>query len=768
MHINTELLFPRIEDNSDFIKTHPNLHPSSTAYELYWKEELNRLIYGYWGEEQTKEGLKYRYIPPQLYYFINYHTMMVTKKKQRIKSRPFLWDINYTIMNLWFIARGFSGFKNDENYTSNYTVYLLEQKELYPNNADVPPHLLDTLSEDCYKQDKTLKKYIDPLEYLNSTHIEKLGIPLYDNYATNLFLFGSRGGGKSFMASSILEHEYLTDGAKTLEDFLAKKNKIEIFCGAPIASKSSDLLDKFKDSLDNLPGEFSDGREMFPAPFSRQSSGTLKVGNSKNPFRFQYEKKIGNTTKLAGTGTLLKHETFKDNKQAAVGGRYTVIVIEEVGLEDSLLTIHGANRSTQDLGEGKFGSSLYIGTSGDVDKVIETEIIFRDPEAYDFLAFNDTYEGRGKLGFFLPAYYTNAKFKDKYGNTDVQKALEYEFYEREKAKKANNTVAYDELIMSRPLKPSEMFLSRTGNKFPIAMLREQQADNDRYQFKKHLRTLGRIIQDKDHIYGVRFKPDMDAKPIDRFPHDPKSNLNSVWEIYEHPPAGIIQPNLFKIVYDPIRDEGGGTSLAAIYVYKSNNTIDANGNELVAWWVGRYDKPDDIHQECVMASKYWNALVMFENNIIDFKNYCLRTGNYHILAPTPKQIIEKAIKDPNMKYDVGTPMTGPLKEYAIRLTQQWLLDEKKKYTEQLIDGTTREIIVRNLNTIKDDLLLEELIQYNSKGNFDRVSAFLLLMIWLEQDKEMVIKETEEVVKMTSLDFYQDLHNNRLKNKVLINY
>jgi hypothetical protein len=313
-----------------------------------------------------------------------------------------------------------------------------------------------------------------------------------------------------------------------------------------------------------------------------------------------------------------------------------------------------------------------------------------------------------------------------------------------------------------------MFLSRTGNKFPIAMLREVQADNDRYEYKKHLRTVGHLIPDKDYIYGVKFKNDTDARPIDRFPHDAKSNLESAWEFYEHPPGGLIPPGLYKIVYDPIRDEGGGTSLAAIYVYKSNNTLEANGNEIVAWWVGRYDKPDDIHLQCVLAAKYFNAQVMFENNIIDFKNYCMRTGNYHILATTPKQIIEKAIKDPTLKYDVGIPMTTPLKEYALRLTQQWLLDEKKKYKEQLLDGTEREITVRNLNTLKDDLLIEELIQYNSKGNFDRVSALLLLMLWLEQDKELVIKESEDIVKKTSLDFYKDLHNNRLKNKVLINY
>ena len=80
----------------------------------------------------------------------------------------------------------------------------------------------------------------------------------------------------------------------------------------------------------------------------------------------------------------------------------------------------------------------------------------------------------------------------------------------------------------------------------------------------------------------------------------------------------------------------------------------------------------------------------------------------------------------------------------------------------------EIVVRNLNTIKDDLLLEELIQYNDKGNFDRVSSFLLLMLWLEQDKEMVVKEEEEIVKKTSSDFYKELYNNQLKNTNLLKF
>lgn len=767
MIINTDLIFPKIYDNTKFIKNHPKLHPHSSAYEQYWMTELEQLIYGFWETEETPEGIRWRYMSPQLNYFTNYHTITIQEKKQRILSRPNLLDINWTLFNCWFICRGFSGFEDDEEYTCNWTVKLKEDKSRDETLPDIPLKYINNLTEHCYKKDGSLKTYIDPLEYLNSNHEKPLGNPLYDNNSLNLFLLGSRSGGKSFMASAIMEHEWITDGAKTVEDYLSGKNKVEIFCGSASSSKSSQLLDKFANSLSHLPGGYTD-REYYPPPFSRNSSGTLKVGNSKNAFRFEYEKKIGNNSVKQGTGSMVVHETYKDNKQAAVGGRYNVLVVEEVGLEDKILTVHGANESTQDMGAGKFGSSFYLGTGGDMEKVIESEIIFRDPEGYDFLGFKDIYEGRGTIGFFLPAIYTNLAYKDSMGNTDLEKSLQYEMEVREQKKKNNNTSAYDEYIMSRPLKPSEMFLSKTGNKFPVVMLREQQATNDRYGYKKHLRTLGVLLEDKDYIYGVKFKPDFDLRPIDRFPHDSKSDLRSAWEFYEHPPAGLVSPGLYKIVYDPIKDEGGGTSLAAIYVYKSNNTVDANGNELVAWWVGRYDKPDDIHHQCVLAAKYFNAQVMFENNIIDFKNYCMRTGNYHILAATPKQIIEKALRDPSFKYDVGIPMTNPLKQYALRLAQQWLLDEKKTYVEELADGTTREVIERNLNTIKDDLLLEELIQYNDKGNFDRVSAFLLLMLWIEQDKEVVIKESEEISKRTAKSFYSDLYNNRLKNKSLISY
>ena len=59
-------------------------------------------------------------------------------------------------------------------------------------------------------------------------------------------------------------------------------------------------------------------------------------------------------------------------------------------------------------------------------------------------------------------------------------------------------------------------------------------------------------------------------------------------------------------------------------------------------------------------------------------------------------------------------------------QRWLL------TERDIDENGNKIL--NLETIYDTGLLEELINYNRKGNFDRVMSFMQLMFSIEETYE----------------------------------
>ena len=58
-------------------------------------------------------------------------------------------------------------------------------------------------------------------------------------------------------------------------------------------------------------------------------------------------------------------------------------------------------------------------------------------------------------------------------------------------------------------------------------------------------------------------------------------------------------------------------------------------------------------------------------------------------------------------------------------------------------------VKNLTKILSEPLLEELIAYNDKGNFDRVMAFMILMLYRLQLHNLHVKEKKEVERETRI-------------------
>ena len=70
------------------------------------------------------------------------------------------------------------------------------------------------------------------------------------------------------------------------------------------------------------------------------------------------------------------------------------------------------------------------------------------------------------------------------------------------------------------------------------------------------------------------------------------------------------------------------------------------------------------------------------------------------------------------------MVEKLKDAGEKYIKSWLLRERD-FDE---DGNK----LTNINTIYSPALLEELIYYNRKGNFDRVMALMILMLFIEND------------------------------------
>ena len=738
------MLFPKINNLKKVVKKdHPSYHPDSKQYVDYWREEKRRCIEGYWYEDLPNQ---WRFCTPALYFYGNMGTIVDTDHKSKLRktTRPFIRDVEWIIFTDYIVARGFSGFEDDEEFTCNDAVITK-----------------DLLTPNCYRPDQSLKTYVNPLEYLKKLHDKPLGKPLYENDAKNVFLLGSRGLGKSYTVAHIILHELLFDGQK-IYDRTQKDARTEIFVGAFKADKSSELLAKVSTALQNLPGAYGAGEDYRPAPFYKEMTGTLKVGNTKSPYVHEYKKKENGSWVVAGSGSKILHEVFTvENPQAAAGSRPSIIVIEEVGLLPNVKEVHGSNTAAQITGGRKMGTSIYIGTGGNMDKIVESEYIFRRPKEYNMVSHDDVWENTGDMCLFIPVQYTYSDLKDENGNTDFEKADKR--VENERKNKRWDALQHQK--MNYPIIPSEMFLASRGSIFPqeeiqlqLKYILQNQTIIDRFT------THGNLVYDVESPNGVSFRPDTSGTciPITDYPTKKNMTIRGCITFYEHPPE-IISNGLYKITYDPVKDENvyemsKGVSLASIYVYKSVQKFDGVYDQIVAHYVGRYPNTDDIHEIAVKLSLYYNAQIMFENNLPGFYKYCISAKRLNTLARTPFLTIGKIDGSSRQKINVGIYMSTALILQAEQYLVRWLLEEREASYDELGNKIK---VKRNINYIYDKALLEELLSYNRYVNTDRVSALLLLMLWLEEAKEHpeIKPPEEEETNHPMLEYLKTMYKRR---------
>lgn len=180
----------------------PNLHPDSVKHTQLWREYSKRCIEGFWGLDFGK----YRFMPPKLYYYINFFTIVHEEDgKPAVKMRPMLRDLEWEIFYMFFIAKGFSGFTDDDEYSCN-------SKIIDYNKGNVK---IELLHRSCINKDGKVKQYLDPLTYARMLHEYPKGKPLYLNTPRNIMLFGSRSSGKLLLPTAKIR---VKDGWTTMQD----------------------------------------------------------------------------------------------------------------------------------------------------------------------------------------------------------------------------------------------------------------------------------------------------------------------------------------------------------------------------------------------------------------------------------------------------------------------------------------------------------------------------------------------------------------------
>lgn len=458
--------------------------------------------------------------------------------------------------------------------------------------------------------------------------------------------------------------------------------------------------------------------------------------------------------------------SFKDNPDAARGKDGMYVLFEEAGKFPNLEASFKATIDSLTAGMYVTGTLIIFGTGGDMESgTVDFAKMFYNPLEFNLMPFLNIWDDNGAgtyCGFFHPTYLNCEGFYDEQGNSDIDAAIKYEKDFRDNLRRVStSTKSLEARVQEHPMGPSEAFLTVSMNDFPAVELRAQinkiKTGNLHLKYGQPtiltrepdiLQPDGTVIKGK-----VVDTPDLNDLLDPIWDYKPKNqDLRGGVVIYERPVSNPPK-GLYKIGFDPYRQQNSTMdvpSLAAIYVYKSNNKFSFTGDTIVAQYIGRPGDPDDVNRIAELLCEFYNAELMFENEVTHVKDYFVRKKKVHLLAAQPDTVISKLVQNSKTDRTFGIHMVEKIKDGGEKYIKQWLL------TVRDFDETGRAIL--NLETIYDIGLLEELILYNRKGNFDRVMGFMMVMFQLaadEDNKEYVPQD----VKNTDL---LDLMSNQFKN------
>jgi hypothetical protein len=419
--------------------------------------------------------------------------------------------------------------------------------------------------------------------------------------------------------------------------------------------------------------------------------------------------------------------TLKNDPQKARGKRGKLILFEEAGKFPGLLESWQIARPSVEQGSFATGLMIAFGTGGTQDANYESlKELFYSPLAYNVLPFENIYD-HGAIkpcGFFVPEYVNmegvNSKgesFMDKDGNSNIQLAIEEAKKERQLVlENANDKNAVDRYIAEHPFTPMDACLQIAGNIFPKQLLMDQLVYLQTNRSAKNAGQCGRL----EWISGglLEWKTGEGLKAIEKFPLDRADKTTGAIQIWEHPykdEAGKVPPFLYIAATDPYdQDRSESGSLGSTLIYKRFQNFEENYDFIVAEYTARPPTANEYYENVRKLLTYYNAINLYENEKMGIYQYFVTKQCTHLLADQP-EIIHEIIKDSHVRRNKGIHMVTKIKDYGEGKLKDWL-------NEEYAPGMHN---VRKLYSIP---LIKELIGYYEDGNFDRVIAFLLLMIY----------------------------------------
>jgi hypothetical protein len=545
------------------------------------------------------------------------------------------------------------------------------------------------------------QKYNNPLlrdnEWLVTTEIDRA-----QKEKKGLVILGIRR-----FAKSVLEASYIGWGA-TFDE-----NSQNIIAGlnAPDIKLITDKLDK--------------GLNFIPEAWRWQRI----EDNWKNQVTLGIKTRAGE--RIPFSQILIRNLDEGNNEEAIAGTKPRKLIIDEIGKGNFLRGFQAAVPGfTTPYGWGC--SPILTGTGGDMKKFMDAKTLMFDVDNFNFLSYDNSPDSRRVHGLFISYKYrmeaklpsslgvhVNAPQGDDLYNvpmliSDDTRAKEITITNLERLKKAGDRIAYLKEKMYYPLEVDDIFLNEDTNIFDIEAAKRQKT-----RLHNNEKTGTPVILFSD---GERIAHEFtDKQPITNFPLKNSDMKDAPVVIYEFP---IESPpyGLYVAGVDPYRQgkSAYSSSLGAVYVYKRMHDLTGEKYQdmFVASYVARPDKKEQWEEQARLLIKYYNARTLCENDDISFIEYMKAKGDAHYLEKQPQWLMEVV------------PNTTVKREYGVHRSSQKVIDYLhnclKKYMEEVIHKETDDegnVIkeVTGVSKMFDPLLLEEIIQYNDEGNFDRIVA-----------------------------------------------
>lgn len=468
----------------------------------------------------------------------------------------------------------------------------------------------------------------------------------------------------------------------------------------------------------------------------------------------------------------------KTSTQKTAGLTPATAIFDEVG-KGPIKKPYTAAMPSYDTPYGWRLSPILAGTGGEVELSKDAQEMFSDPDTYNLLVMDwdilnrramkgKTWKER-KWAMFVPGQMANSGVKrtiglgDYLGKPDDKKlnkikidATDFEastnkLNEERKKLSTKDRVAYTSHTMFYPFTIDDCFLSSSQNLFPVEYAIKHK--NDLLESGQYSGMLCDVFLESGNKLGTT----KSNKQLAGFPFS-GGVIDAPVQIFEMPQSNRFDDFIYVAGQDPYKQAKSDTpSLGAFYVFKRRVGIrDPYAYRIVASYVSRPSSIDQFCRTCEVLQKGYGAICLMENADQMYEQYLNRKSgmpaSFFLFAG--EAIANKYVK-------AGSRQNSKLGLYPTPGNQNLLFSCVVDYCWQDFvigydDQTGLDITVKGIELIDDIALLDEIIQYKTGLNVDRIIAFghaLVLARYFDDNNYMPKSKIEEMNNARKEDAYK---------------